>query len=85
MSYTPLLDKIRANPQNGAQPLSLADYRGATIAARFADQIVLLDHGQIVAVGSAVEVLTLRNIRAVFGVNPTLIPVEPSGFHLIFD
>jgi folate-binding protein YgfZ len=35
MSYTPLLDAIRTQPGNKALPE--ADYRGATIAARFAD------------------------------------------------
>ena len=55
------------------------------LAARFADQIVLLDQGQVVAIGSAGQVLTLQNIRKVFDVQPTLIPIEPAGFHLIFD
>jgi folate-binding protein YgfZ len=36
MSNTPLLDAIRDHPEN-ARPLSLADYRGATTAARFGD------------------------------------------------
>jgi iron complex transport system ATP-binding protein len=54
------------------------------LAARFADQIVLLDGGQVVAVGSATEVLTLENIRKVFDVQPTFVSV-PSGMHLVFD
>src|SRR5438132_8240711 len=41
------------------------------LGARFADQIVLLDQGQVVAVGGPSEVLTLRNIRKVFDVQPT--------------
>ena len=36
MPYTPLQDAIRTQPGN-AKPLSLADYRGATTAARFSD------------------------------------------------
>jgi iron complex transport system ATP-binding protein len=55
------------------------------LAARFADQIVLLNDGRVVANGTAVEVLTTENIRQVFGVEPTFVPVEPSGVHLIFD
>lgn len=54
------------------------------LAARFADQIVLLDGGQVVAVGSPTEVLTLENIRKVFDVQPTFVSVQ-SGIHLIFD
>ncbi len=37
MSYTPLLDTIRAQPENAQSPPP-ADYRGSTTAARFADR-----------------------------------------------
>jgi iron complex transport system ATP-binding protein len=55
------------------------------LAARFADQIVLLDRGRVVANGTPAEVLTAEHIRDVFGVEPTFVPVEQSGVHLIFD
>ncbi|HEY0005071.1 MAG TPA: heme ABC transporter ATP-binding protein [Pyrinomonadaceae bacterium] len=55
------------------------------LAARFADQIVLLNHGRLVATGTAAEVLTTDRIRDVFGVEPTFVPVKQSGIHLIFD
>jgi iron complex transport system ATP-binding protein len=55
------------------------------LAARFADQIVLLDRGRVVAAGTPAEVLTAARIREVFGVEPTFVPVEQSGVHLIFD
>jgi iron complex transport system ATP-binding protein len=55
------------------------------LAARFADQIVLLNHGRLVATGTAAEVLTADRIRDVFGVEPTFVPVNQSGIHLIFD
>ncbi|HST53485.1 MAG TPA: heme ABC transporter ATP-binding protein [Pyrinomonadaceae bacterium] len=55
------------------------------LAARFADQIVLLDRGRVVASGTAAEVLTAERIREVFGVEPTFVPVNKSGVHLIFD
>ena len=55
------------------------------LAARFADQVVLLNHGQVVATGTAAEVLTAPRIRDVFGVEPTFVPVKQSGIHLIFD
>ena len=55
------------------------------LAARFADQIVLLDRGRVVADGTAAEVLTAERIREVFGVEPTFVTVEQAGVHLIFD
>lgn len=55
------------------------------LAARFADQIVMLDGGRVVATGTPAEVLTAERIRQVFGVEPTFVPVEHSGLHLIFD
>jgi iron complex transport system ATP-binding protein len=55
------------------------------LAARFADQIVLLNQGRVVAAGPAAEVLTAERIREVFGVEPTFVPVEHSGPHLVFD
>ena len=55
------------------------------LAGRFADQLVLMNHGRIAAVGTAGEVLTQENIRNVFGVEPTFVPIKGSGVHLIFD
>jgi iron complex transport system ATP-binding protein len=55
------------------------------LAARFADQIVLMSDGRVVATGTPAEVLTAERIRDVFGVEPTFVPVEQSGVHLIFD
>lgn len=55
------------------------------LAARFADQIIMLDGGRVVATGTPAEVLTAERIRQVFGVEPTFVPVEHSGIHLVFD
>jgi heme transport system ATP-binding protein len=55
------------------------------LAARFADQIVLLNHGHVVATGTAAEVLTTDRLRNVFGVEPTFVPVKQSSIHIIFD
>lgn len=55
------------------------------LAARFADQIVLLNNGRVVARGTAAEVLTADHIREVFNVEPTFVPVEQGNIHLIFD
>ncbi|HEX8291819.1 MAG TPA: ATP-binding cassette domain-containing protein, partial [Pyrinomonadaceae bacterium] len=56
-----------------------------SLAARFADQLVLLNRGRVAATGTPAEVLTAGRIRDVFGVEPTFVPVEQSGVHLIFD
>ena len=55
------------------------------LAARFADQIVLLNEGRVVANGTPTEVLTAERIEAVFDVTPTFIPSKHSGVHLVFD
>ena len=55
------------------------------LAARFADQLVLLDRGRVVAAGSPADVLTHDRIREVFGVEPTFVTAGQSGLHLIFD
>jgi iron complex transport system ATP-binding protein len=55
------------------------------LAARFADQIVLLHSGRIVAHGTPAEVLTTDRIEQVFGVEPTMVQMENSGIHLIFN
>jgi len=55
------------------------------LAARFADQIVLLDQGRLAATGTAGEVLTAERIRDVFRVQPTFVPVEQSGVYFVFD
>jgi iron complex transport system ATP-binding protein len=54
------------------------------LAARFADQIVLINDGRVVASGTSAEVLTAERINAVFGIIPTFVKAE-SGVHLIFD
>ena len=55
------------------------------LAARFADQVVLLDGGRVVAKGTAAEVLTQENIRSVFAVEPTFVSVNQSPMHIVFD
>ena len=55
------------------------------LAARFADQIVLLNDGKVVTSGSPAEVLDAHHIRDVFGVEPTYVSLDTPGVHLIFD
>jgi len=54
------------------------------LAARFADHIVLLNEAQVVASGTAADVLTSRRIQDVFGVTPTFVETADSDVHLIF-
>ena len=55
------------------------------LAARFADQIILMNEGRVVAAGVAGSVLTEKNISDVFGVTPTFVPLADSNIHLVFD
>jgi len=55
------------------------------LAARFADQILMLDGGRVVAHGTPAEVLTTERIGQVFGVEPMMIQTEDSNIHLIFN
>ena len=54
------------------------------LAARFADQIILMNLGRVIANGSPAEVLTADRIRAAFGVEPSFVPAQ-SGLHMVFD
>jgi len=55
------------------------------LAARFADQIVLMNKGRVVASGDPTKVLTAEHIRNVFAVEPIFMPDGKNGFHLLFD
>ena len=55
------------------------------LAARFADQIILLDRGRVIGCGSPAQVLTRENIRSVFAVEPTFVPFKQSAIHIVFD
>jgi iron complex transport system ATP-binding protein len=70
---------------NAPNAVTVGVVHDLNLAARFADQIVLLNHGRVVANGTAAEVLTGKRIRDVFGVEATFIPVKQSGVHLVFD
>ncbi len=55
------------------------------LAARFADQIILLDRGRVIGCGSPSQVLTQDNIRGVFAVEPTFVAVKQSEVHILFE
>ena len=50
----------------------LAIVHDLALAARFADRVVMMDHGRLVADGGPREVLTPERIAAVFGVEATI-------------
>lgn len=78
------LKKIRTFT-NSPDVVTVGVVHDLNLAARFADQIVLLNHGRMVAHGSPTEVLTADLIQEVFEVQPTFIPSEHSGVQLIFN
>jgi iron complex transport system ATP-binding protein len=55
------------------------------LAARFADHVVLLNEGCVVASGAPAEVLTTANISDVFSVAPTFITAADARVHIVFD
>lgn len=55
------------------------------LAARFADEILLLDNGRDVISGSPAEVLTTAYLQDIFGVEPTFVQTEKAGVHMVFD
>src|SRR5215813_9261406 len=55
------------------------------LAARFADKIVLLHQGRVLASGSKAEVLTRENIKTAFRLEPTLFHSDRDAMHLVFD
>jgi iron complex transport system ATP-binding protein len=77
------MEKVR---RFGSEPdvVTVGVVHDLNLAARFADQIVLINKGRVVAAGSAADVLTAENIQNVFGVAPKFIPVDGAGIHLVF-
>ena len=54
------------------------------LAARFADRLILMDHGRVSAIGAPTDVLTPANVRAVFGVSPITVDA-PGGAQFLFE
>jgi iron complex transport system ATP-binding protein len=45
------------------------------LAARFADRVLVMDHGALVADGPPVEALTPERLATVFGIEATMVDV----------
>jgi iron complex transport system ATP-binding protein len=55
------------------------------LAARFADQLVLVHEGAVLAAGPPAEVMTPEHVRAAFGVEPVSVATPDGRRHLVFD
>jgi iron complex transport system ATP-binding protein len=78
------MKKVRAF-SNAPDVVTVGVVHDLNLAARFADQIVLLNHGRFVAGGSPAEVLSADLIRDAFGVEPSFVSTQHPGLHLIFE
>lgn len=81
MDFLKKISKFTASPD----VVTVGVVHDLNLAARFADQIVLLNEGRVVATGRPTDVLTADRIEEVFAVTPTFIRDSNSGFHLIFN
>jgi len=52
-------------------------------AARYADQLILLNQGRLVAAGSCKQVLTPEHIQGIYGVPVEFLRYTPNGNHVI--
>ncbi|HEX4037514.1 MAG TPA: heme ABC transporter ATP-binding protein [Acidobacteriaceae bacterium] len=56
------------------------------LAVQFADRLLLLDHGRVLADGSSAEVLTEDHLQTAFAVTPVLLTNPATGkAHLVFE
>ena len=56
------------------------------LATQFADRLMLLDRGKVLADGKQEEVLTETNLQAAFGVKPAFMTNPKNGrTYLVFD
>jgi iron complex transport system ATP-binding protein len=69
----------------GGEVVTVGVVHDLNLAARFADQILMLNGGRLIAHGTPAEVLTTERIEQVFGVSPTMVQTPDSGMHLIFN
>ncbi len=78
------LKKVRAF-SDSPDVVTVGVVHDLNLAVRFADHIVLLDKGKVVAEGAPMDVLTAERIRAVFSVEPTFIHAPDSTVHIVFE
>jgi iron complex transport system ATP-binding protein len=78
------LKKVRAF-SDAPDVVTIGVVHDLNLAARFADHLVLLDKGRIVATGEPLNVLTADRIREVFAVEATFVSAPDSTVHLVFE
>ncbi len=70
---------------DSADVVTIGVVHDLNLAARFADDMLVLDNGRLAANGTAADVLTAERLREVFGVEPKFVSVDGAGVHIIFD
>jgi iron complex transport system ATP-binding protein len=80
------IDFLRKIKEFGSAPdvVTVGVVHDLNLAARFADQIVLINDGKLCTSGAPEEVLTAESIENVFGVQPTFVPTADGGNYLVF-
>jgi len=70
---------------NASDVVTVGVVHDLNLATRFADHVVLLNEGRVVASGAPTAVLTTENIREVFAVEPIFVATGNSHVHIVFD
>jgi iron complex transport system ATP-binding protein len=78
------LKKVRAF-SDASDVVTVGVVHDLNLAVRFADHLVLLDKGRIVAAGEPLKVLTADRIRQVFAVEATFVSAPDATVHLVFE
>jgi iron complex transport system ATP-binding protein len=81
------IDLMRKLRDFGAAPglVVVGVVHDLALAARFADQLVLLHDGAVLAAGPPAAVMTPANMRTAFGVEPVTLSAPDGRQHLVFD
>jgi iron complex transport system ATP-binding protein len=81
------IDLMRKLRDFGAAPdlVIVGVVHDLALAARFADQLVLLHGGAVLAAGTPGTVMTAENVRTAFGVEPVTATTADGRPHLIFE
>jgi iron complex transport system ATP-binding protein len=81
------IDLMRKLRDFGAAPdlVIVGVVHDLALAARFADQLVLLHAGAVLAAGAPDEVMTPENVRTAFGVAPVTATTPDGRLHLVFE
>ena len=77
------MKKVRDFP-NSPDVVTVGVVHDLNLAARFADQIIVIEAGKIVAAGTPTEVLEPSLIKDVFGVETTVVGAA-GGMRLFFE